>query len=851
MGIKVIYLGLFFTLSLIPASSLGAARAPEPGMADVNSPAKNTDGILFVDVHATGAQLGSSWPNAFTDLQEALALARPGDRIHVAQGVYRPTEDARDRHATFGLPDGVTLLGGYAGNLEKHRHRRDIRRFPTILSGDIDHNDDQGDLDGNSFVVVTCLGVKNSAVLDGLTITGGYGHNHPALAATDVAAGAGFVCRQAGAPRLVDCVFRSNHAELGGAAYLSGKCHASFIRCLWEGNSARDSGGALAVHNAGVTLSHCILRNNAAGRHGGTVDIRGTGSRRFINCLLTANSAANKGGAIRASGNTDSRAEQALAVVNCTFFGNTAPTYFQASGPALIVNCLFHRALVTEAANTSREIEAGPEVKVLATLHGQAPTEDTPAAAIRDPLFVMPLGRDGILGTDDDDFRLSPGSPAIDAGVAISDPLMATRDLDGNPRIINGIIDMGAYEFWDVIYVDDNAPSDPGPHDPWISDPDEDGSIKHPFDSVTEAIHEAKRFQPAPDGTLTTAQQNRRTIVVAPGRYAPQFPQDSIQFTGHNLRLIGSRVNDFSVVEKTILGYSVIFQGTEDARCELAGLTFQHRAFGGIFGNDTNHPALRTRATLRNCMILGNKTCDGTVLSHFAGLLKNCLIAGNRSQSNGECGQRPVVYDFQGTMQNCTITENHIGVHLNAGKIVNSIIYGNRSVQVIMEGYRPVNITYSNIEGGRLGIVDSFYFAPIPETSTLLQWGPGNVDVDPHFARRGHFEEINGIEIFIPGDYHLQSQGWRWQQPMAEHGPRWTFDDQTSPCIDAGDPTANLEQEPTHIPVDPQGEYGSNQGLNMGAYGGTSQASMAPNAANDPENETRPTRDAISVTDSP
>ena len=41
------------------------------------------------------------------------------------------------------------------------------------------------------------------------------------------------------------------------------------------------------------------------------------------------------------------------------------------------------------------------------------------------------------------------------------------------------------------IYVDDDAPSDPGPGNPFISDPLEDGSPGHPFDTVQEAIDAA------------------------------------------------------------------------------------------------------------------------------------------------------------------------------------------------------------------------------------------------------------------------------------------------------------------------------------------------------------------------
>jgi hypothetical protein len=64
-------------------------------------------------------------------------------------------------------------------------------------------------------------------------------------------------------------------------------------------------------------------------------------------------------------------------------------------------------------------------------------------------LFVDADGADNIPGTDDDNLRLLPWSPCIDAG----DNMLAwdmfvwdVNDLDGRPRIINGTVDMGAYE---------------------------------------------------------------------------------------------------------------------------------------------------------------------------------------------------------------------------------------------------------------------------------------------------------------------------------------------------------------------------------------------------------------------
>jgi hypothetical protein len=84
-----------------------------------------------------------------------------------------------------------------------------------------------------------------------------------------------------------------------------------------------------------------------------------------------------------------------------------------------------------------------------------------------------------------------------------------------------------------------------------------------------------------------------------------------------------------------------------------------------------------------------------------------------------------------------------------------------------------------------------------------------------------------GPPLFVDannGDYRLKSEGWRW----SEYESQWVYDDVTSPCIDAGNPGTPLGDEVMAVPRDPNNVYGVNLRVNMGAYGGTAQASMAP-----------------------
>ncbi|MBA7600379.1 hypothetical protein ES703_07429 [subsurface metagenome] len=70
----------------------------------------------------------------------------------------------------------------------------------------------------------------------------------------------------------------------------------------------------------------------------------------------------------------------------------------------------------------------------------------------------------------------------------------------------------------------------------------------------------------------------------------------------------------------------------------------------------------------------------------------------------------------------------------------------------------------------------------------------------------------------------MKSEGWRWDAQRKV----WTWDEVTSRCIDAGNPGSPLADEPLTLDVDPLNRWGENIRINMGAYGGTAEASMPP-----------------------
>jgi hypothetical protein len=373
-----------------------------------------------------------------------------------------------------------------------------------------------------------------------------------------------------------------------------------------------------------------------------------------------------------------------------------------------------------------------------------------------------------------------------------------------------------------TIYVDDNAPGDLGPSDPNISDPQE-GSAGHPFDSIQEAIDISR------DGD---------TIIVAPGHYlSPDtWAYAELQFRGKSIRLVSSKPTDFTVADQTILCGVVIFDGTEDPNCLLQGFKIQNHGYGGILGN-------KTQASISHCILSGNGPCGATVLKDVYGRISNCLIVDNTTFH--DCGVLPVVSGCH-VLVNCTIANNLSGIQIRSDSpspgtltiLHNCIVYGNQGPSQLI-----AQLTVPSNRGSTGSQVDYSLIGDWGTTSTARTNVSSQETVfsgDPCFVRLGYWQDAPAPpagrdsvplqarkKVLVEGDYHLQSAGWRWSA-QSVHGSNWYFDPSTSPALDAGDPMDSLGEELERAPDDPEGQWGVNHAINLGAYGGTAQASLAP-----------------------
>jgi len=249
---------------------------------------------------------------------------------------------------------------------------------------------------------------------------------------------------------------------------------------------------------------------------------------------------------------------------------------------------------------------------------------------------------------------------------------------------------------------------------------------------------------------------------------------------------------------------------------------------GGIFIKDESY--FGSAPLITNCIITGNWAGDGSGgirCDDFAyATIRNCVIAGNASGDEG--GGISCKWQSKPFIENCTITGNSSiyggGIYcIETGvTMVNCILRANRANhgnQIAMKllgeeewrTYTRLTISFSDVQGGR----SDMYV----DDGCELHWSAGNIDADPCFADLGRWDQ-NGSprdpedDFWIDGDYHLRSEQGRYDPDTL----MWTADEITSPCIDAGDPDMSVEDEP-----EPTGAR-----VNMGAYGGTDQASKSP-----------------------
>lgn len=297
---------------------------------------------IYVKVNGTGD--GSSWSDA-TTLDAALAIdLQPGDFIHVAAGVYKPTTGGgTDADKSFEVRGNINLVGGYPADAVEG-----ALPDPTVNITALD-----GDNLANHVVVISAPALTGQVVLlQGLTIQNGNAIGTGALSIGGVEYpknfGGGLIVAKS-AVQLDHCVIMDNTALSGGGGiYAFGGAAVELRNSVVKNTTATASGangGGLFINNIGTTFraTNSSITGNTAGGFAGAIYVY-LASFDLFNTTIDGNSAGGQGSAVAGKyyGGVYLR-EGKGNLVNCTVYGNTCSgagggigVYGTASAPATL-----------------------------------------------------------------------------------------------------------------------------------------------------------------------------------------------------------------------------------------------------------------------------------------------------------------------------------------------------------------------------------------------------------------------------------------------------------------------------------------------------------------------------------
>ena len=424
-------------------------------------------------------------PGDYPTIQAGIDVAVNGDEVVVADGVYTGPGN-RDLDFNGKLITVRSANGPDNCIIDCQGSEADPHRGFYFDSGETADAVVDGFTITNGFVTPASPGGPNGGALFLLnsspTVTNCVVRGNTAFGNESGRGGGMFI--DSGNPVISDCTFTGNMAEFrGGGIYLRDGS-MTVTNCTFDGNSTplvgQHGGGAIFSRDSSVNLVDCDLRENE-GYHGGAVafaQFSGEGaSLTLIGCSVTNNSAVAGGGVL---------VHNATALlINSTLFANQVIGAFGFGGGILLLSD--SSAVLTNTTISANSAIEGGGVSVInisaivrnGILWDNIPDQISGSAIVRysdvqggyagtgnidaDPLFVAP----GI-----GDYRLSSGSPAIDAGNNWGVPVdvndydqdgilceLFPVDLDGNPRFnadeadfdpgcgVPVVVDMGAYEY--------------------------------------------------------------------------------------------------------------------------------------------------------------------------------------------------------------------------------------------------------------------------------------------------------------------------------------------------------------------------------------------------------------------
>ena len=456
--------------------------------------------VLFVDLNsANPTPPYTSWATAAANIQDAVDAASAGDLIVASNGTYSAggrTVNGYGLTNRIAVTKPVTLqsfagpsltvirgnspLGANAVRCVYLTNGATLSGFTltngaTLTSGDLIREQGGGGVlcESSAALVTNCVFMGNSASFSGGGVNGGtltnctLSRNSAALGGGGKGGGAygcslnsctltGGSAHQAGGAEgctLNYCTVSTNSASWGGGAADSVLNHCTLVR-----NTSYDNGGGVEYG----TLSNCTLIGNQA-QYGGGVD-----SCHCFSCVFSNNSTEGGGGATasyldhcllvgnKASG--DGGGAETSSLVNCLLINNSSGYRGGGAYSGSLYNCTLvgNSAVIGGGAYSS----AACWDSILYYNTNSTGQPDNWVGGYMSNCCAIPLGlginnftnAPGFVDLAGGDFHLGPGSPCINSGnntfvTANNAFITITNDFDGNPRIVGGTVDSGAYEY--------------------------------------------------------------------------------------------------------------------------------------------------------------------------------------------------------------------------------------------------------------------------------------------------------------------------------------------------------------------------------------------------------------------
>jgi hypothetical protein len=481
--------------------------------------------------------------------------------------------------------------------------------------------------------------------------------------------GGGMSCDNA-SPTVVNCRFVANAANVvgGGALSLENGSSPTVTGCVFAGNTTNGYDGGAAVWNAGgaPAFLNCTFSGNhtsGIGVVGGAMRNMGGGDPVLTNCTLSANNAYD------ATALYSDGTGTVTTLINCVIWGHPPGT----SG--VVIQTHSNAATVI----TYSDVQGG--------FVGTGNVSGNPG-------FLDPDGPDGVVGTADDDVRLSRFSPAADAGN------------NAAPGLSGVTVDQGGF----TRFRNDVNVADTGNGTAPIVDM---GGWERQENSVAQTVH-----VPADAATIQAAidvAQLGDQVVLADGTYSGDGNRDLLVTQAVTIRSASGQPSA-CVIDAGSASRVITFRGASAASV-LEGVTVT----GGSAGDGGGILVDGGSATVRGCRITANHaTGNGggglCIQAGAAPRIADCTLTANTTGGVGVVGG--AIYVTGGstpTVINCTLWNNTAydasAVFSTGGgtstALINSIVWGNAAgtsgnrIQGVAGAANAVS--YSDVEGGFAG----------------------------------------------------------------------------------------------------------------------------------------------------